>query len=104
MAGALAVPVWVALSAIADWRWLLKRGDTTGYPAMRLFRQFTLGECDAVVTRMAEDGRALAARRARGRAVRIEVSPGVLPDRITILRRCASGRRSGRRPLWAKSS
>src|SRR5262249_10954115 len=35
LAGALARPVWVALAAVADWRWLLKRRDTPWYPTMR---------------------------------------------------------------------
>lgn len=39
VAGALGVPVWVALKHMADWRWLLRRDDTPWYPTMRLFRQ-----------------------------------------------------------------
>ena len=39
LAGALGVPVWVALNYIPDWRFLLKRADSPGYPSMRHFRQ-----------------------------------------------------------------
>ena len=39
LAGALGQPVWVTLSATADWRWLLERTDSPWYPTMRLFRQ-----------------------------------------------------------------
>ncbi|HYV34970.1 MAG TPA: tetratricopeptide repeat protein [Gemmataceae bacterium] len=39
LAGALGVPVWVALSMLPDWRWLLDREDCPWYPTMRLFRQ-----------------------------------------------------------------
>ncbi|HJT76014.1 MAG TPA: tetratricopeptide repeat protein, partial [Gemmataceae bacterium] len=53
LAGALGVPVWVALSAIADWRWLVGREDTPWYPTMRLFRQERLGDWDEVFARMA---------------------------------------------------
>ena len=42
LAGALGVPVWVALQFSADWRWLLGRDDSPWYPTMRLFRQTTL--------------------------------------------------------------
>jgi tetratricopeptide (TPR) repeat protein len=54
LAGALAVPVWLALSFAADWRWLLGREDSAWYPTMRLFRQERLGEWGPVFARMAE--------------------------------------------------
>jgi len=41
VAGALRVPVWVALCKVPDWRWGLS-GDTPWYPTMRLLRQTTL--------------------------------------------------------------
>jgi hypothetical protein len=43
LAGALGVPVWVALPYAPDWRWLLGRDDSPWYPTMRLFRQTTPG-------------------------------------------------------------
>ncbi len=39
LAGALGVPVWVALPYAPDFRWLLEREDSPWYPSMRLFRQ-----------------------------------------------------------------
>jgi len=44
LAGALGVPVWVALSFSPDWRWLLDRSDSPWYPSMRLFRQKSPGD------------------------------------------------------------
>ncbi|TAF49866.1 MAG: hypothetical protein EAZ61_13820 [Oscillatoriales cyanobacterium] len=43
LAGALAQPAWVLLSAAPDWRWLRDRDDTPWYPTVRLFRQNHLG-------------------------------------------------------------
>jgi predicted O-methyltransferase YrrM len=63
LAGALGVPVWLALPAIPDWRWLLYRDDCPWYPAMRLFRQRTRGDWPEVFARIAvELKRHLAAR------------------------------------------
>lgn len=39
LAGALGLPVWVALKHAPDWRWLLDRHDSPWYPTARLFRQ-----------------------------------------------------------------
>ena len=55
LAGALGVNVWVALSTIVDWRWLLKREDSPWYPTMRLFRQERLGEWGPVFAQMAAE-------------------------------------------------
>jgi FkbM family methyltransferase len=48
LAGALGVPVWVALPYASDWRWLLGREDSPWYPTMRLFRQARFGDWDGV--------------------------------------------------------
>jgi Flp pilus assembly protein TadD len=53
LAGALAVPVWVALSTYSDWRWLLDRDDSPWYPTLRLFRQAQLGQWQHVFERIA---------------------------------------------------
>lgn len=53
LAGALGVPVWVALPASADWRWLSEQDDSPWYPTMRLFRQSELGNWTDVFERLA---------------------------------------------------
>jgi tetratricopeptide (TPR) repeat protein len=53
LAGALAVPVYVALAFVTDWRWLLERDDTPWYPTMRLFRQRQAGNWPDVFERIA---------------------------------------------------
>jgi tetratricopeptide (TPR) repeat protein len=55
LAGALAVPVWLALTVAPDWRWLLKREDSPWYPSMRQFRQKRNGQWEDVFQRMASD-------------------------------------------------
>lgn len=52
LAGALGAPVWVALHATSEWRWLLDRSDSPWYPTMRLFRQDTPGDWSGVVRRI----------------------------------------------------
>jgi hypothetical protein len=54
LAGALARPVWTALSRPAEWRWMRQRDDSPWYPAMRLFRQDKLGEWGPVFRLIAE--------------------------------------------------
>jgi hypothetical protein len=53
-AGALGIPVWVALSRVPDWRWLIEREDSPWYPNMRLFRQTTRGHWAGVFERLTE--------------------------------------------------
>jgi hypothetical protein len=49
LAGALGRPVWVLLSSMPDWRWLLDRNDSPWYPTARLFRQVNLGDWTPVL-------------------------------------------------------
>jgi tetratricopeptide (TPR) repeat protein len=89
LAGAMGIPVWVAMPVACDWRWLLVREDTPWYPTMRLFRQEELGDWDNVIARMQValeekvDGKPTAALPAR--QILIPVSPGELYDRLTFL-------------------
>jgi hypothetical protein len=48
LAGALGVPVWLALPFVPDWRWMLQRNDSPWYPTMRLFRQASFGKWEDV--------------------------------------------------------
>ena len=54
LAGALGVPVWLALKFVPDWRWLLDREDTPWYPTMRLFRQKRDRQWQDVLERMVQ--------------------------------------------------
>lgn len=84
LAGAIGVPVWVALCAAPDWRWLENRDDSPWYPTMRLFRQSKLGRWDDVFERMAEEIKQKIAK-PNPEAVTIQIAPGELLDKITIL-------------------
>jgi tetratricopeptide (TPR) repeat protein len=64
LAGALGVPVWVALHTASDWRWQLARSDSPWYPGMRLFRQSRSGEWNSVMQVMATELTRQFARRA----------------------------------------
>jgi hypothetical protein len=97
LAGALGVPVWVALPRASDWRWLLDRDDSPWYPTMRLFRQTRGGDWDEVVARIAAElskrvraapppqAEAAGPPPAQTPGIAVPVSPGELIDKITIL-------------------
>jgi tetratricopeptide (TPR) repeat protein len=55
LAGALGVPVWVALAFSPDWRWMVDRDDSPWYPTMRLFRQPRPKDWGAVFAHIAEE-------------------------------------------------
>lgn len=59
LAGGLGVPVWVAIPYAPDWRWLLDREDSPWYPTMRLFRQPSPGDWEAVFRTMRRELRSL---------------------------------------------
>ncbi len=63
LAGALGVPVWLALPHPPDWRWFLDRADSPWYPTFRLFRQRRTGDWSGVFASMAD---ALRAYREKG--------------------------------------
>jgi tetratricopeptide (TPR) repeat protein len=55
LAGGLARPTWLLISAIPDWRWMVGRDDSPWYPTIRLFRQSTLGNWSDVVFRAVQE-------------------------------------------------
>lgn len=53
-AGALGVPVWIALPYSPDWRWFRDRTDSPWYPTARLFRQSKPGDWSGVFEEIVE--------------------------------------------------
>jgi hypothetical protein len=76
LAGALAIPVWIALKRIPEWRWMLEREDSPWYPTLRLFRQSVNGVWSDVFEKMAAE---LTACIARSNADRRKPSLHTLP-------------------------
>jgi tetratricopeptide (TPR) repeat protein len=50
--GALGNPVWILLSFVPDWRWMLDRDDSPWYPTARLFRQPALDDWNGALSRV----------------------------------------------------
>jgi tetratricopeptide (TPR) repeat protein len=86
LAGALAVPVWVALKKDAEWRWLTGRADSPWYPTMRLLRQTRRGDWREVFEVMVRELVELSRRRVAPCMIAMPCSLGELIDKITILR------------------
>jgi Flp pilus assembly protein TadD len=63
LAGALGMPVWVALPFAPDWRWPMGREDSLWYPTMRLFRLRQPGDWGEVFERIAAEVSKLASER-----------------------------------------
>lgn len=88
LAGALGVPVWVAVKRYPDWRWLLDRTDSPWYPTMRLYRQQLAGDWTGVFARIEADLRSEVARADKDSAAAIPLAPaswGDMCDRLSIL-------------------
>jgi tetratricopeptide (TPR) repeat protein len=52
LAGALGKPVWILNRYDSCWRWLTDRDDSPWYPSVRLFRQQSISDWDAVVAKV----------------------------------------------------
>jgi Flp pilus assembly protein TadD len=55
LAGALGLPVWIALPSAPDMRWGRHRADSPWYPTARLFRQERRGTWEAVFKRITDE-------------------------------------------------
>ena len=55
LAGALGKPVWILLTHVPDWRWLLDRNDSPWYPTARLFRQSDAREWNSVIAHVRDE-------------------------------------------------
>lgn len=56
LAGAMGKPCWTLLPRLhCDWRWGRSRADTPWYPAMRLYRQQTVGDWGPVIDQVIAD-------------------------------------------------
>lgn len=55
LAGAMAVPVWILLPHLADWRWMEEIETSPWYPTARLFRQPGPGDWESVLKRVARE-------------------------------------------------
>lgn len=82
LAGALGVPVLMPTPFVPDWRWLLEREDSPWYPTLRLFRQSRPGDWERVFERIAQTVRD---QLGVARPIRVEIGPGELLDKLTIL-------------------
>jgi hypothetical protein len=83
LAGALGVPMWIAIPTANDWRWLERREDSPWYPSVRLFRQRRWGDWAGVFERMASE---LSQRwPSLSAPIAMAMTPGQLFDRITTL-------------------
>jgi tetratricopeptide (TPR) repeat protein len=83
LAGALGVPLWMAVPQAADWRWLRQGERCAWYPTMRIFRQRRWGDWAEVFARVAQELRA--ASFGQQRPILAEIAPGELLDKIAIL-------------------
>ncbi len=86
LAGALGVPVWLALPFAPDWRWMLGREDSPWYPSVRLFRQHKTADWEPVFNRMAAAlAEQVEMQPSHAGLPQVQVAPGELLDKISIL-------------------
>jgi hypothetical protein len=59
LAGAMGKPVWILLSFVPDFRWMLERSDSPWYPTATLFRQPKIGDWKNVISELEKNLRCL---------------------------------------------
>src|SRR5262249_54541355 len=74
-----------ASSFVPDWRRLLDREDDPWYPTVRQFRQRRHGDWDELFQRITDALRSQLARRGALPPIKVEIAPGELLDKLTIL-------------------
>lgn len=79
LAGALGRPLWVLLSRVACWRWLLDRDDSPWYSTARLFRTTEVGQWSPAVGRVVDELNVWHARWLGNRASTVRQAPGAVP-------------------------
>jgi tetratricopeptide (TPR) repeat protein len=55
LAGALAVPTWVLVPYVCDWRWMFEGERTPWYPSVRVFRQGADRRWEPVIEKVCEE-------------------------------------------------
>ena len=85
LAGALGVPVWLALGLTPHWPWFLHHETTPWYPRHHLFRRARSESWDDVFERIAEELREKMHATPAAQTILTEIAPGELIDKITIL-------------------
>ncbi|MCK6407320.1 MAG: tetratricopeptide repeat-containing glycosyltransferase family protein [Rhodocyclaceae bacterium] len=55
LAGALEKPLWLLLSHVPDWRWLIERTDSPWYRSAKLYRQSSAGDWSPPLDRVRRD-------------------------------------------------
>jgi len=85
LAGALGVPAWIPLSFCSDWRWLKDRRESPWYPSTRLFHQCRPSDWASAFHSMKVELEEILSGLPRIASVPIDIAPGELLDRISIL-------------------
>lgn len=67
LAGAMAKNVWILISYLPDYRWMLDREDSPWYPTARLFRQPNIGDWESVIGNVKQALQALLAEKSINR-------------------------------------
>ena len=55
LAATLGKPVWLMISWVPDWRWMMGRDDSPWYPTLRLFRQSADRQWEPVIAAVARE-------------------------------------------------